>query len=180
MSGLSLLRETVAYLGYRRILRRVYERREGARVEFDIVDAPSVVTVFALTPTRDTVVCVRQFRPGPGVDLVDLPGGAIEPGETPRDAAARELLEETGYVGLLRPLGVSYVDAYSTGRRYSFVATGCRSFGPPTELDMPSARVVLLAIRDVDALLNSGSLSTAETVLRGLRDAGLWRLGGTC
>lgn len=39
--------------------------------------------------------------------LWDVPGGGLEPGETPGDAARRELKEKTGLsVGLLRPLAV--------------------------------------------------------------------------
>jgi A/G-specific adenine glycosylase len=48
-----------------------------------------VATVVALR--RGRVLAVRQ----PGSGLVALPGGKIEPGEAARDAAARELLEET-------------------------------------------------------------------------------------
>jgi 8-oxo-dGTP pyrophosphatase MutT (NUDIX family) len=53
---------------------------------------------------------VRQYRHGVDSVTVEFPAGLVEPGETPQEAAARELLEETGYraetltaIGKIRP-----------------------------------------------------------------------------
>ncbi|MCJ7531963.1 MAG: NUDIX hydrolase [Anaerolineales bacterium] len=40
---------------------------------------------------------VKQFRPALNKITLELPSGAIDSGETPSDAALRELYEETGY-----------------------------------------------------------------------------------
>jgi len=44
----------------------------------------------------DEVVVVRQSRPGADSRTLELPSGKIEDGETPEEAAARELAEECG------------------------------------------------------------------------------------
>ncbi|MBQ3980072.1 MAG: NUDIX hydrolase [Lachnospiraceae bacterium] len=59
-------------------------------------------------PVRDgKFVMVRQWRHGMEGITVEFPGGVMEPGETPEEGAARELLEETGYrAGKVQVLGV--------------------------------------------------------------------------
>ncbi|MBL6455706.1 NUDIX hydrolase [Belnapia sp. T6] len=61
------------------------------------LDWPGLVHVVALTP-EDRLVLVRQFRPGAGAAILELPGGMMEPEETdPVAAGRREFEEETGY-----------------------------------------------------------------------------------
>lgn len=52
-------------------------------------------TVYATTPDG-LVACIRQYKHGPRAVALTLPGGLIDPGEDPIEAAKRELLEETG------------------------------------------------------------------------------------
>jgi 8-oxo-dGTP pyrophosphatase MutT (NUDIX family) len=72
-------------------------RREQPKL-FYRLDFPAWVNIIALT-TRQHLVLIRQPRFGSGRLEVEIPGGAVEEGESPLEAGLRELLEETGYGG---------------------------------------------------------------------------------
>lgn len=65
---------------------------------------------------------VRQFRPAVETFTWELPAGTLDPGETPEQAASREVLEETG----LQPAELVYLGDFfpDTGR----VQVACHAF----------------------------------------------------
>jgi 8-oxo-dGTP pyrophosphatase MutT (NUDIX family) len=71
----------------------------GADHTFYRIDSPDWVNVVPVTPAGE-IVMVRQYRHGSRDLTLEIPGGLVDPGESPVVAAARELLEETGYRGL--------------------------------------------------------------------------------
>jgi ADP-ribose pyrophosphatase len=62
----------------------------------DVVEHGESVAIAALHGDG-SIVLVRQYRHAVGQYLWELPAGAVDSGEDARDAALRELREETGY-----------------------------------------------------------------------------------
>lgn len=101
---------------------------DGRRGDFYTLNTNSWVTVIpvlkTLTPGNPEFILVRQFRYGTGAISVEFPAGVIEDNEPPREAAARELLEETGYTpDSLKIIGdVSPNPAIMGNRTYTVLA----------------------------------------------------------
>jgi ADP-ribose diphosphatase len=150
------LSDATVYRGYRHILRRRFQVAKGCEADFEVLTNPDTVAVLALTEANE-IVLARQFRPGPEAVLDELPGGVVDDGELPLEAARRELLEETGYAGDVRHAGSHLAGAYSTHERHAFVATGCRRVGDPGEGE--DVEVVLMALADFRDHLRRGRLT---------------------
>ena len=87
---------------------------------YGIVTVKPGITVLALDESTDMVWCVLQYRPAIGRVSLELVGGGIEAGESPLDAAERELAEEVGVaadrwdsLGMLHTGATAIVDSQS-------------------------------------------------------------------
>ena len=70
--------------------------RNGQTFDRLVLESVDWVNVVALD-THGRSLMIRQFRFGVGYNTLETPGGMVDPGEDSKTAAARELLEETGY-----------------------------------------------------------------------------------
>ncbi len=106
--------------------------RSGDQRVAILVDAPDWINVIPLLPNGE-VLLVRQWRYGVAAETVEIPGGMVEPGEEPRAAAERELLEETGYRAqrwtLLGELDPN--PAFQTNRIVTYLAEELEQVGDP-------------------------------------------------
>lgn len=160
-------REIVFQKYGRKIEKVICKLPNGQEADFYIRNEGSPVCVVALTKDNKVIIA-KQFRPGPKEILWELPGGGMENNETPEQAMARELLEETGYQGKLRLVARAYESAYSTINRYCFVATDCEKIAEPKSDENEPIEVVLLPIADFRSLLRSGKMTDVEVGYLGL------------
>ncbi|MEM0487244.1 MAG: NUDIX hydrolase [Sulfolobales archaeon] len=92
---LRLLGEKVLCKGKRvTLVQKTYSYGEHVFVR-DVVAFGQSVAVVPLV--GDEILLVKQFRAPIGGWIIEVPAGRVDPGETPEEAARRELVEETGY-----------------------------------------------------------------------------------
>ena len=168
MQDWKILSEEVVKTGYRKIVRRKYEMPDGKIEEYDIKDEGKCVCILALTPENE-VILAKQFRPGPGEILLELPGGGSDSlHQTPEENAKRELLEETGFTGDFQFIGTCWNCAYSNRVTYNFIATNCHKVQDQELDETEFIEVVLLPLAEFRQLLQSGELTDVKTGYLGL------------
>jgi ADP-ribose pyrophosphatase YjhB (NUDIX family) len=134
--------------------------------DFFVFSCPDWCNVVAETEDGELVM-VWQYRFGTDAVSLEIPGGVIDPGESPEAAARRELLEETGYEADSFEL-ISSVEpnpAMEGNRCFSFYARGARKTGG-TAFDPHEALETVLAKRDdVAALVDEGTVTHALVIV---------------
>ena len=145
--------------------RDLWRSPEGEEHPFFRIDAPDWVNVVPITEDG-RVVFIRQFRHGAGKITLEIPGGMVDPGESPATAAARELLEETGYRGdAVESLGVVNPNpALFTNRCHTFVARNATQVANITNTGRERTEVELIPADEVPERLLAGDIEHALVV----------------
>lgn len=158
----TLLSERSAYRGWMSVGVRRYRLPDGRECDWEV-----------LTP-EGKVVLVRMFRSGPNRVVSQLPGGFVDPGEQPEQAAARELAEETGYECDSVELVGSVLSSSVVNPKHVAIARGCRPTGKQDLDEFEECVAVELTVTEFRALLReSADVVSIDAAYLALDHAGL-------
>jgi ADP-ribose pyrophosphatase len=112
------------------------------------------------------VVFVNQYRYPTGEALLELPAGKLDPDESPRACAARELEEETGWqAGAIHALGVFYTTpGFSDELLHAFVATHLTNSDEVTPDPDEAIELVNLTVEETLAAARDGTIRDGKTL----------------
>jgi 8-oxo-dGTP pyrophosphatase MutT (NUDIX family) len=140
----------------------------GARGAFYRLSCPEWVHAipFVAGAAGPEILAVEQHRHGVDAASLEFPGGVVGPGETPLEAAKRELLEETGHAsGDWTCLGSCTPNpAIQDNRCHFFLALGCapargQDLGLGLDLDpTEELRVWAMSLDEWEQKLRSGEV----------------------
>lgn len=148
---------------YFRVYRDSVRLPNGGSMVYDWYGAHDFCVIVALVNNR--LIVIENYRYPADDWFLELPAGHIEGEETPTQAAARELEEETGYrPGSLSYLHWYYVSSRSLQRGHILFAQGCvktRTSREESELQ----RVKLVTPRYFEQKVREGAIRHAATLV---------------
>ena len=140
------------------------ELESGRRATREVVEHPGAVAILAWDGER--LAAVRQWRQAAAADLLEIPAGTREPGESPLESAERELAEECGLRAGRWEEGPSFYTApgFSTELLTLFLATNLSAVDvtPPEDEALERSWLTLV---DALAAIDDGRIRDAKSLV---------------
>lgn len=135
-----------------------------------VLEFPNWINVIAITKDGEMVM-EDQYRHALGETHYELVAGVIDPGETPLEAAKRELSEETGYEGgeWVLYMTLSPNPTNHNNLSYTFLARGVEKTREQHQERTEDIRVHVMKQEEVRELLERGE------IVQALHAAPLWK-----
>lgn len=142
------------------------EKPDGSHTEHEVVRGPDAAGCVVLDAERG-ILMIWRHRFMPDTWGWEVPGGAIDEGETPEQAAVREAFEETGWrvTGSVRHLSTHHPSVGLVNQTFSiYLGDGAEYVGAPTDAN-EAASVEWRSFEQVAADVESGAISDAFSQL---------------
>ena len=140
------------------------ELESGRRATREVVEHPGAVAILAWDGER--LATVRQWRQAAAADLLEIPAGTREPGESPLESAERELAEECGLRAGRWEEGPSFFTApgFSTELLTLFLATSLSAVevAPPEDEALERS---WLTLADALEAIDDGRIRDAKSLV---------------
>jgi ADP-ribose pyrophosphatase len=131
--------------------------------EMEIVEHGGAVVVIPFAGP-DEIVLVRQYRHALGRQNWEVCAGGIDPGETPHDAAMRELREETGFrARRLERLFSAYSAPGFCTELLHFFATDDYEVGEPENMGDEDIEITTFPLKRLREMIARDELADAKT-----------------
>ncbi|MGD9115848.1 MAG: NUDIX hydrolase [Dehalococcoidia bacterium] len=136
----------------------------GRETTREIVEHEECVAIVAID-NSDKVLLVKQFRKPVEQELLEIPAGGIDPGESPEDAVVREMREETGFLPReVKKLGGFYsAPGFCTEYLHLYLARDLE-LKPLQAEDTESITLVRVTPDEIPGLIGSGAICDAKSI----------------
>lgn len=148
-----------------RVVDEVATDPSGFEIHRFIIRHPGSAVMMAVDEEQ-RILLVRQFRLPAQQDLWEIPAGRLDPGESPLEAAKRELREETGYQAQKWLELVSFWPSpgYVDEKMHLFVA---QDLTAGEQAQMPDERIEMrwFSQEELGDLIRSGQIHDGKTII---------------
>lgn len=140
------------------------ELQNKKTVEWEIVEKGGNSVAVLPIDKFDNIYLIREYYGAANERLLSLPKGMPESNENYLEAGLRELQEEIGFKGILKPLMTTFVSpSYLRQKTIIFYATGLEKSILPRD-DEEFMQVEIININQTIKMIKSGEISEARTV----------------
>ena len=150
---------------------RVFSVRTGtvclddrSNAQRDVVEHSGGVAVVPIIDNE--IALIRQFRISIGREIIELPAGRLENGETPENCARREIEEELGYRAEKLVLAHSYYSSvgFTNERMYVYLGLNLKETKKRPEWD-ERIQMVRLPVSEIFPKLLRGEFEDSKTII---------------